>query len=111
MLDIHEIDNSSKIPQYHDAIESRELGRILRAADDAKISLPSYVELKSLNRFWAQKIKHTRPGELPYIPTEEEAKEFLFEANKALNKLNAQKIPAKWKETIAKKLLRENNSE
>jgi hypothetical protein len=109
MLDIHEISESNKIPQYHDAIESRELGRILRAADDAKINLPSHIELKSLNRFWAQKIKHTKPGELPYIPTQDEAKEFLFEANKALNCLNYQKIPAKWKETIAKKLLREKS--
>jgi len=105
--DIHEIDDSDKILQYHDAIESRELGRIIRAADEAKISLPSHIELKSLNRFWAQKIKHTKPGELPYIPTDDEAKEFLYESNKALNILTTQKIPANWKESIAKKLLRE----
>ncbi|MHA1125187.1 MAG: hypothetical protein ACTSO7_14510 [Candidatus Heimdallarchaeota archaeon] len=106
--DIHEVDDTDKIPQYHDAVESRELGRIIRAADDVKISLPAHIELKSLNRFWAQKIKHTKPGELPYIPSNDEAMEFLFEANKALNILTAQKIPPKWKEEIATKLLRAN---
>lgn len=105
---IHEVSDTDKIPQYHDAVESRELGRIIRAADDAKIQLPSHIELKSLNRFWAQKIKHTKPGELPYIPSDDEALEFLFEANKALNILTTQKIPPKWKEAVAIKLLREN---
>ncbi|MHA1629945.1 MAG: hypothetical protein ACTSVS_07110, partial [Candidatus Heimdallarchaeota archaeon] len=65
---------------------------------------PANVELKSLNRFWAQKIKHTKPGELPYNPTIKEAREFLFEANKALNKLLEQKIPKNWKKKIAAKL-------
>lgn len=108
IIDIHEMDNVSLIPKYQEVIESKELGRILRAAEDSKITLPSNVELKSLNRFWAQKIKHTKPGELPYIPTIEESKEFLFEANRSLNKLLAQKIPTKWKKIIAEKLLSDN---
>ena len=107
LIEIQEVDNVDKLPRYHDVIESKELGRILRAAEDQKITLPSVVELKSLNRFWAQKIKHTKPGELPYIPTIEEAREFLFEANRALNRLLSQKLPAKWKKIIAKSLLKE----
>ncbi|MGC9779022.1 MAG: hypothetical protein HZR80_07250 [Candidatus Heimdallarchaeota archaeon] len=108
IIDIHETEDISKLPRYQDIIESRELGRILRAAEDNKISLPSFIELKSLNRFWAQKIKHTKPGELPYIPTLGESRDFLFEANKALNKLLSQKIPTKWKKKIAEKLLKDN---
>jgi hypothetical protein len=108
IIDIHELDDVSKIPQYQEVIESKELGRILRAAEDLRITLPSNIELKSLNRFWAQKIKHTKPGELPYIPNNDEAQEFLFEANRALNKILAQKIPTKWKLSIAKKLLKDN---
>ncbi|MBN1327927.1 MAG: hypothetical protein JXA54_00515 [Candidatus Heimdallarchaeota archaeon] len=105
IMDIHEADNASELTQFQDVIESKELGRILRAAEDTKITLPSNIELKSLNRYWAQKIKHTKPGELPYIPTIEEAKEFLFEANRALNRLLVAKIPTKWKKIIAQKLL------
>ncbi|MHA1739012.1 MAG: PPC domain-containing protein [Candidatus Heimdallarchaeota archaeon] len=111
MPDIHEVSDTDKIPQYQDAIESRELGRIVRAADDAKITMPAHIELKSLNRFWASKIKHTKPGELPYIPSDDEAKEFLFEANKALNVLTSQKISSQWKEAIASKLLREKKKD
>ncbi|MHA1504993.1 MAG: hypothetical protein ACTSPT_07390 [Candidatus Heimdallarchaeota archaeon] len=73
--------------------------------------MPAHIELKSLNRFWASKIKHTKPGELPYIPSDDEAKEFLFEANKALNVLTSQKIPSQWKEAIASKLLREKKKD
>jgi hypothetical protein len=108
IVDIHEIEDVSKITKYQEVIESRELGRIIRAAEDSKLTLPSNVELKSMNRFWAQKIKHTRPGELPYIPSTEEAQLFLFEANKALNKLLAQPIPTQWKKSIAEKLLKDN---
>ncbi len=104
ILDIHEFDDVDKLPKYQEVIEAKELGRILRAAEDCKITLPANVELKSLNRFWAQKIKHTKPGELPYNPTIKEAREFLFEANKALNKLLEQKIPKNWKKKIAAKL-------
>ncbi|NHJ86999.1 MAG: hypothetical protein FK734_16170 [Asgard group archaeon] len=111
MLDIHELENVSTLRSYQDIIESRELGRILRAAEETKVTLPSNVELKSLNRFWAQKIKHTRPGELPYNPEIDETKEFLFEANRALNKLLNQKIPTKWKKLIAQKLLKENDND
>ncbi|NPE09178.1 MAG: hypothetical protein GNW80_12910 [Asgard group archaeon] len=107
ILDIHETDDMDKLPKYQDVIESKELGRILRAAEDVKITLPSNIELKSLNRYWAQKIKHTKPGELPYIPTHDESKEFLFEANRALNRLLSQTIPSKWKKLIATKLLGE----
>ncbi|NHK30455.1 MAG: hypothetical protein FK730_03830 [Asgard group archaeon] len=106
IMDIHELDDVSMIPQYQEVIESKELGRILRAAEDLRITLPSNIELKSLNRFWAQKIKHTKPGELPYIPTIEESHEFLFEANRSLNKLLSQKIPTKWKKNIAEKLMK-----
>ncbi|NHJ48246.1 MAG: hypothetical protein FK733_10710 [Asgard group archaeon] len=107
IIDIHELEDVSKIPQYQEVIESKELGRILRAAEDLRITLPSNIELKSLNRFWAQKIKHTKPGELPYIPNIDQAQEFLFEANRALNRLLAQKIPTKWKKSIASKLLKD----
>ncbi len=107
ILDIHETDDIDVLPKYQDVIGSKELGRILRAAEDVKITLPSNIELKSLNRYWAQKIKHTKPGELPYIPTHDESKEFLFEANKALNRLLSQTIPPKWKKLIATKLLGE----
>jgi len=105
MMDIHEIDDVSELTRCQNVIESKELGRILRAAEDSKITLPSNIELKSLNRYWAQKIKHTKPGELPYLPTTEEAQEFLFEANKALNRLLVAKIPSKWKKIISQKLL------
>ncbi len=107
ILDIHETEEIDKLPKYQDVIGSKELGRILRAAEDVKITLPSNIELKSLNRYWAQKIKHTKPGELPYIPTHDESKEFLFEANRALNRLLSQTIPPKWKKLIATKLLGE----
>jgi len=107
ILDIHETEDIDVLPKYQDVIGSKELGRILRAAEDVKITLPSNIELKSLNRYWAQKIKHTKPGELPYIPTHDESKEFLFEANKALNRLLSQTIPPKWKKLIATKLLGE----
>lgn len=107
ILDIHETEDIDILPKYQDVIGSKELGRILRAAEDVKITLPSNIELKSLNRYWAQKIKHTKPGELPYIPTHDESKEFLFEANKALNRLLSQTIPPKWKKLIATKLLGE----
>ncbi len=106
LLEIQEISDIEKLPRFQDVVESKELGKILRAADTSKISLPANVELKSLNRFWAQKIKHTKPGELPYIPTLEEAKLFLFEANRALNKLFGQKIPTQWKRKIAENLLK-----
>ncbi|MHA1213563.1 MAG: hypothetical protein ACTSSH_14030, partial [Candidatus Heimdallarchaeota archaeon] len=106
IMDIHEIDDVSELTKCQDVIESRELGRILRASEDIKITLPSNIELKSLNRFWAQKIKHTKPGELPYTPTMDEAQEFLFEANRALNRLLAQKIPTSWKRSIALKLIK-----
>ncbi len=105
ILDIHETEDIDKLPKYQNVIGSKELGRILRAAEDVKITLPSNIELKSLNRYWAQKIKHTKPGELPYIPTHDESKEFLFEANRALNRLLSQTIPPKWKKLIATKLL------
>ncbi|NHJ38826.1 MAG: hypothetical protein FK731_02255 [Asgard group archaeon] len=108
IIEIHELEDISSLPKYQEVIESKELGRILRASEDCKISLPSNVELKSLNRFWAQKIKHTKPGELPFIPSIEESKEFLFEANRALNKLLSQKIPTKWKKEIAEKLLEDS---
>jgi len=107
ILDIHEFDDVDKLPKYQEVIEAKELGRILRAAEDCKITFPANVELKSLNRFWAQKIKHTKPGELPYNPTIKEAREFLFEANRALNRLLEQKIPKDWKKKIAAKLLRD----
>jgi len=107
ILDIHETEDIDKLPKYQNVIGSKELGRILRAAEDVKITLPSNIELKSLNRYWAQKIKHTKPGELPYIPTHDESKEFLFEANRALNRLLSQTIPPKWKKLIATKLLGE----
>ncbi len=107
LLEIQEISDIDKLPRFQDIVESKELGKILRAAEASKISLPSNVELKSLNRFWAQKIKHTKPGELPYIPTLEEAKLFLFEANRALNKLFGQKIPTQWKRKIAENLLKD----
>ncbi|MHA1586445.1 MAG: hypothetical protein ACTSUW_03810, partial [Candidatus Heimdallarchaeota archaeon] len=107
ILDIHETEEIDKLPKYQDVVGSKELGRILRAAEDVKITLPSNIELKSLNRYWAQKIKHTKPGELPYIPTHDESKEFLFEANRALNRLLSQTIPPKWKKLIATKLLGE----
>jgi len=64
ILDIHETEEIDKLPKYQDVVGSKELGRILRAAEDVKITLPSNIELKSLNRYWAQKIKHTKPGEL-----------------------------------------------
>jgi hypothetical protein len=105
MLDIHEVDDVDKLPRYQNIIESKELGKIIRAAEKLKISLPATVELKTLNRFWAQKIKHTKPGELLYIPSENEAEEFLFDANKILNRFLAQKIPTKWKTQIADYLL------
>jgi hypothetical protein len=107
IIDIHETEDVDSLPKYQDVIESKELGRILRAAEDVKITLPSNIELKSLNRFWAQKIKHTRPGELPYIPALDDSKEFLFEANRALNRLLSHTIPTKWKKLIADKLLEE----
>lgn len=107
LLEIQEISDVDKLPRFQDIVESKELGKILRAAEASKISLPANVELKSLNRFWAQKIKHTKPGELPYIPTLEEAKLFLFEANRALNKLFGQKIPTQWKRKIAENLLKD----
>ncbi|NHJ31375.1 MAG: hypothetical protein FK732_00790 [Asgard group archaeon] len=107
IIDIHETEDVDKLTRYQDVIESKELGRILRAAEDEKITLPSNIELKSLNRYWAQKIKHTKPGELPYIPTAEESREFLFEANRALNRLLSQTMPTKWKKLIAAKLLKE----
>ena len=108
ILGIHETDDIDILPRYQDVIGSKELGRILRAAEDVKITLPSNIELKSLNRYWAQKIKHTKPGELPYIPSHDESREFLFEANRALNRLLSQTIPSKWKKLIATKLLGEN---
>jgi len=107
MLEIQEVEKVDKLPRYHDIIESIELGKLIRAAEEEKITLPSNVELKSLNRFWAQKIKHTKPGELPYIPTIEESREFLFQANRALNKILSQSIPTKWKKIIAENLLQE----
>ena len=107
ILDIHETEDIDVLPKYQNVIGTKELGRILRAAEDVKITLPSNIELKSLNRYWAQKIKHTKPGELPYIPTHDESKEFLFEANRALNRLLSQTIPPKWKKLIATKLLGE----
>jgi hypothetical protein len=107
MIDIHECDEVDNIPQYQNIIESRELGRIIRAIENTRVDIPAFVELKSLNRFWAQKIKHTKPGGMPYIPTIDEAQEFLFDANRALNKLASQKIPPNWKIRIAKNLLSE----
>lgn len=107
LLEIQEISDVDKLPRFQDIVESKELGKILRASEETKVTLPAYVELKSVNRFWAQKIKHTKPGELPYIPTLEESRLFLFEANKALNKLLGQKIPTQWKRKIAENLLKE----
>jgi len=107
LLEIQEVSNVDKLPRFQEIVESKELGKILRAAEASKISLPSFVELKSVNRFWAQKIKHTKPGELPYIPTLEESKLFLFEANRALNKLFGQTIPTQWKRKIAENLLKD----
>jgi hypothetical protein len=107
LLEIQEISDVNKLPRFQEIVESKELGKILRASEDSKISLPANVELKSLNRFWAQKIKHTKPGELPYVPTIEESKRFLFESNRALNKLHGQKIPTQWKRKIAENLLKE----
>ncbi|MBD3192356.1 MAG: hypothetical protein GF308_17085 [Candidatus Heimdallarchaeota archaeon] len=109
ILDVREYDNVEKLTQYQEIVGTKELGRIIRAAEDLKITLPGHVELKSLNRFWAQKIKHTQPGELPYIPTIEESREFLFESNRALNRLFIQKLPVQWKIKIAKQLEEENS--
>lgn len=109
ILDVREYDNVEKLTQYQEVVGTKELGRIIRAAEDLKITLPGHVELKSLNRFWAQRIKHTQPGELPYIPTIEESREFLFESNRALNRLFIQKLPVQWKIKIAEQLKEESS--